>query len=218
VIEAPGFVPQTLTALAVERRLVVVGVELLPMPARLQVSAPPAAHVFVDGVTWGEAPLPGPARVDPGEHIVTITAPGHRAAVRRVQLERGGSLDISVDRLEPTDQRFASRLVLAGAGGAALAAVATGVAAIVQQGRAIDGDPRRQPGATHADLVSFNSYVASRDEFRTASIALATGAGVLGVAGLMLHVLDTPQVPAPPVTVRAFDTAAPAGADPLEAP
>ena len=57
-------------------------------PARLTVLSQPAAKVTLDGEELGQAPIKGRA-VEPGSHLIVLTAPGYQAVSRTIEVKAG---------------------------------------------------------------------------------------------------------------------------------
>jgi hypothetical protein len=74
---------------------------LLPSVPELTLTLPPASpagtRVTRDGAPVAEAALGAPMRVDPGEHVLTVQAPGGPVLERRVRLAKGEKKAILLD-------------------------------------------------------------------------------------------------------------------------
>jgi hypothetical protein len=207
-VEAPGYFSATSTWLALKGRLVVSPVDLEARPAMVRIAAPDDSRIFVDGVHLGRAPLGGPAQIPAGEHLLTVTASGHSAATRRLDLERGQALSVAIREMPATNQRVASVLVMGGAGAAAVAGVITGLLAYDRQNEALSVKPATHPGSPPSAITAYNDAVGARNSLRSATYALLGSAAALGITGLMLYGLDAPDVPAPPITVHGLTASA----------
>lgn len=196
-VEAPGYRPKTITAIAVEGELVPVEVDLEPLPATIAIEVEGGAQVEVDGRVVGTTPL-APLAVDAGRHYVTITRRGRRAHARDVTLERGAKVTIAT-ALRPTTQRKAARWVLIGSGVLLVGAGLSGLGALGADGDAADLDARRQAGGiTEAELARYDQLRGERDDLRTTMWALGGAALAVGVAGGLMYVFDRDEAEAPP--------------------
>jgi hypothetical protein len=74
------------------------------LSVRLAADAPAGAHVVRDGVELGSASLGTPLPVDPGEHVVVVSAPGRaERSFKIIVSEREiRALDVDVGELAPT--------------------------------------------------------------------------------------------------------------------
>ena len=74
---------------AVEQRLPV-------LTLRLDPSIPAGAQVERDGTPVEQSMLGSPIPMDPGEHVLTVRAPGHEATRRTVRLDEGEQLELNL--------------------------------------------------------------------------------------------------------------------------
>jgi hypothetical protein len=91
----------------------------------------------------------------------------------------------------------------------ALAGGTTTILAFVEQGKAeefFDGMAKTSP-----DIDTTNTAISRRDDYVTASAILYGGAVALGVTGLILFLVDTPRVEAPPSAPAVIPTVTPDG-------
>jgi hypothetical protein len=191
-VEAPGYFPEAVEAVAVEGRLVVVEVPLRARPARLVVRAPEGARVSIDGREVGVLPLVQPLEVAAGRRWLTVERRGHYPVTRELRLSRGEEL-VADAPLERTRQRHVSYWMLGAAGAALLVGGTTATLAFVHEERAEDILDRRASGPiTQADLDAYNRERGRRDDHVTASYVLLGGAVALGIGGGLLYWLDAP--------------------------
>lgn len=186
-VEAPGYARTRSAWRALEGRLVVAQVDLLPLPAAVVVSAPAGSTVSVDGraLEGTEATLPA------GAHVVSVTASGRKPAVRQLSLAPGERRAVAVPRLELTEQRVAAHWTLGGAGVLALAGGVTTLFALAAEERVREYDSGI--GAKNYDdgeRAERNRALGRRDDFRTASIVLFGAAAAAGVTGGALWLFD----------------------------
>jgi PEGA domain len=69
----------------------------------------PGAHVAVDGVPYGEAPLLDDVYVEPGEHVITASLDGYRGESQRVIVPKGETVAVVLD-LAPLPPPLLQRL------------------------------------------------------------------------------------------------------------
>lgn len=210
-VEAKGYEPKTITAIAVEGELVPVEVDLVPLPAIIELKVEDGARIEVDGRTVGTTPLGAPLRVDAGKHFVTITKRGKRSYAREVNIERGGTATIKTS-LRTTTQRKAARYVLIGSGVLLVGATLSGIGAAGADSEAADLDERRQNGGgiTEAELDQYDELRAQRDDLKTSMWVLGGAALVVGAAGGLMYVFDREDAEAPP-SFGIAPTASPEG-------
>jgi Tfp pilus assembly protein PilN len=193
-VEANGYFPAGQQATAVEGRLVVIEVELQPMPAQLTVHAEPGASIHVDGRALGTTPLSRPLEVTAGKHFVAITRRGRYPWARELELTHGKALEVRT-RLETTSQRRISFWVL-GASGLALAATAgAGVLAYQADSELADLLEKYEIGGiSQAEAQAILAAEARRDD-RLLITYVGIGTTVAtALAGGILYWFDTPQV------------------------
>jgi tetratricopeptide (TPR) repeat protein len=183
-LEAPGYEPLDLDALAVAERLVVVPATLRARAAQLVVRTAEHAQITVDG-----RPVDATSQQPPGVHRIAIVARGRQPVVRDVEVGAGATEMIDVP-LASTPRRRAARWTFYGAtalGGATLATA--GLAWLAQR----DAVSIHDALGSAADIDAYNAAVDRRDTWRTVSIGLATTAGVAAIAGAALWYFDVPR-------------------------
>jgi hypothetical protein len=197
-VQAAGHFPLDLEALAVEGRLVVVDAPLRERPALVSLRATPGAEVAVDGRTVGVAPLMSPVALRLGRHHVAVTKPGREPFSRIVDLRAGDAVNLDA-RLRLTGQRKAAHVVLGGAGLLLAAGTVTTVLAVdADSGAAAILAQRDRMNIEPMMLDEYYRLRDRRDTLTTASAALWGGAAALATTGVLLWVLDTRRVEAPP--------------------
>lgn len=198
VATAKGFEPRVQELAVVAGSSVPLNLELVPLPARVEVRGPVGAEVLVDGRSMGWLPL-APLEVPAGEHWVSLRKAGKRTRTVLTRADRGAVAHVDL-ALETSFQRNAAWVTL---GGAALAAGLGGTFALLSLGHdsdAKDLEARRQSDGrfTLEQAHELNDEVAARDRFRT--YAVVSGVGALALAGTAaaLYLSDTPSVPSTP--------------------
>ncbi len=186
---ADGYFDQSKNAIAVDGRLIVEEIALVPRPATIALSGDPG-RILVDGRPAGD--LPTPIEVAAGPHTLTVLANGRRRWDRSIEVTRGQALDLGVE-LRATPQRYLAWTAL---GGAALAAaggaLATfGAARANHLARGIE-DRRLSAGITPHDLDAYHGHLEDRSAFRGAAIGLYTTAAALALTGTLLYLFDEP--------------------------
>lgn len=197
-VEAKGYKPKTITAIAVEGELVPVEVDLEPLPAIIAIETEGGARVTVDGRSHGTTPLRA-IQVDAGRHYVTITKRGRRSHAREVVLERGATATVATS-LRTTTQRRASRWVLIGSGVLLVGSGLAGLGALSADGEASDLDDKRLTGGgiTEDELARYDELRAERDDLKTTMWTLGGAALAVGVAGGLMYFLDRDEPEAGP--------------------
>jgi hypothetical protein len=198
-VTASGHQPQRVRGLAIEGRLVVVPLDLTPLPAILSIQTEPGADVLIDARWMGTAPL-APLELPAGRHVIRLYKPGHHEARRVVMLRRGGHAKV-VAPLDMTSRRTAAYATLAAAGVLALAGGASGGVALRHESEARGYRDKINSGRslTPTERDAYGSATAARDDWRLASLLLLGGAAGAAIAGATLFVLE-PSTELPPTT------------------
>jgi hypothetical protein len=193
-VRAPGYFEEQLTVQAVVNELIPRHVPLRPMPARLRVAGTSGARVLVDGQLRATVPTEAAIALDPGAHFVAVTRTGHEPYSKVIELRRDGSTDLTV-HLPRTSQRIAAFGVLsAGAAGAIVSGVLTGLA-LARQGEAVQLSEQLKVGTlVREERDRYNLAVASRDDFALAASLTGGIAGLTLLTGVGLFVFDEPEV------------------------
>ncbi len=203
VISAPGHAPMTLTRTVNPGDPVPVQAMLSPLPARLTLRGLGAARVAVDGrpvlVSRGTLELAH------GRRYLTASGRGRLPLARELDLRPGQVLELDA-HTGSTGQRKAAWFALAGAGALGVATIAAGTMTWIRNGQATD---LRDAQPLQSDQeAGYEAKRASRDRWRSATIGFGTGAALIGAAGAVLYLFDTPSAEAAPLV-----PAAGAGAD-----
>lgn len=192
-VRAAGYEPEVRVVRVAERSVYPAFVSLDPKPARLSVTGPTGAGLFVDGTFVSQLPLAEPTKVEPGARLVEVRDPGYETFSARLELDRGRTRSLAVD-LEPTTQRTAS-WILIGTGGAGIAAgVGLGIASVVKHREARDLRSFNDAEDTLSiqDQRAYDAAISARDDFRVGS-GIAGGVGLgLFVLGGVLFAIDSP--------------------------
>ena len=190
---APGFVEKTVDADALKDELVPVSQDLVEQPAVLTIQSEPGAEISVDGRFVGELAPGATFPLPSGRRFVVASLSGHQTRAETIELEPGKNhrLDLS---LPSTLQRDISFVVL-GAGGAAL--ITTGVlagVAFAKQAEAEDVLERQASGnISDSDIAAYDEAASARDTFAVAAGSMGATAGVLGIIGLGMLLIDPPE-------------------------
>jgi hypothetical protein len=183
----------------------------LPRLTLAMASASPGAVVLRDGVELGSASLGLPLPVDPGDHVVVVTAPGRAerryevrldlGQTRQMMIEPGAALpvaapsaDVAAAGAHPADRGAPSRtlgIVLLGAGGASvLASLALGAVALSAK-QTVETECRDNR------CSSAGLDAADRGNMAATISTVAFGVGMAGAAiGTYLLLAATPTHPA----------------------
>lgn len=192
VVRAPGHHDSVRQVVAVLGELVPITVSLAELPARVRLSAPHDAEVYVDGVLVSQGAKDLELELPSGQHHISVAEKGHRLATQTLELGRGETRTAHFE-LERTRQRLASHGMLV-AGAAALAAGGAFTFLAVRSESQAKSFLERQEraAASPAELVRYNADVASRNQFRWMAVGAFTSSLGLLVTGLILHELDMP--------------------------
>jgi tetratricopeptide (TPR) repeat protein len=191
---APGFEASTQEVSIVAGSSVPLNVELRPLPAKLQISGPAGAELFIDGRSVGWLPM-AVLSLTGGEHWVSLRRSGRKTQSALVRLQRGQTAQLEM-KLESTLQRDTAWVVGTGAlvGLAVTVPLALLANARDNEARRLD-ERRRGGGISPAEGRRLNDSLDARDELRAgATIAGVTTAALIGSA-LVLYFADTPAPP-----------------------
>jgi hypothetical protein len=194
LVEAEGYQPATSEVTALEGELILDEIQLHELPGQLALAAPEGSLVYIDGrfAAFGgprvRLPLPQ------GAYRLSVAAWGHQTAERSIVIARDQTSSEHV-ALSPTRQRRAARTLAALGGASAATSVILAGVALRAQHRAQDflHDSARANVSAQA-LADYNEQVGTRDNLRTASIAMASASAALLIATVLLHQLDRPRV------------------------
>jgi PEGA domain len=192
-VRAPGYHDAEREVVAVSGELIPVSMVLAELPGTLEVTAPEAAEIYVDGAFAGLGGVGVPLAVSSGHHRVSVAQNGHRMAIHEVDVPRAGRQRLSVE-LEPTGQRLTSNALLIGGGVALGVGTFLTVMAVQSDDVAQDFlDKRGRENVSVAELVRYRADVQRRDRYRVMA-GVSFGASIaLLVTGLFLHELDQPR-------------------------
>ncbi|MFO0546774.1 MAG: PEGA domain-containing protein [Polyangiaceae bacterium] len=166
-----------------------------PLPGKITVQTDSGADVSVDGLVVATAPLSLPLSIPPGEHTISAQLLGHETRSAPIVVSRGADVDVPLD-LPETRQRVAAQGVLGAAAGIAGVSIGLGVAAWVRQNAAdavLDASYSRL--LTNADLKTYKSARADRDQLRAAAFVAGGVSGLAAIIGLGLFLVDPPARP-----------------------
>jgi hypothetical protein len=191
-VVAPGFHPVQREVTAISGELIPVPVALAPLPSRVQLSTPPEADVYVDGVFASQGGEQLTLELPSGSHRISVAQNGHRVASRIIELERGETQAHGFS-LEPTSQRRASHALFIGGAAAAGAGAALSYLAVQSQQSAQDFlEIAEQRNVSEAEHVRYEADVTQRNRYRwLAGASFGASLGML-ITGLFLHELDEP--------------------------
>jgi len=194
-VSAPGFFDEDRVVVAVEGELVAVDVPLRDRPAALRLIAAEGTILSIDGRYQGTAPFETELELPAGKHLVTLSRPGFVGVSREVTLQRG--VTTWARSALPRSPRRSASLLMMGASASSL--VAGGVFAYLARGRDQDAqaflERRGSEPMDQDELDQYRSARTDRDSFRKAAYGAVGISAVLGIAGGMLYLLDTPVVP-----------------------
>lgn len=181
---------QTLDLAAGEDREV--SVVLLPLPKQgfLQVSVnQPGATISLSGKTVGRSPLPGTA-FDVGVYELLVELEGYVSQREQIVINEDSVTTVNVALVSEDELDTGGGVpawvgwTLVGSG-----AVAGGIAAYLQFGKAYDAEQRAKE-LPEDNVVDFNRLIEQSRDYQTAAIATTVVAGVLIGTGVYLLVFE----------------------------
>ena len=196
-VQARGFLDAERDVTALSGELLATEVRLSERPGTLQLWAPPAADVYVDGVYVGPG---GPLVTIPlaaGNHQLSVAQKGQRLARRDIRLARGQT-HTEVVTLEPTTQRTLSQVLFIGGAAAIGASLVLSAFAVRSENHAEDFLRITQTlhrNAEPAQLTAYHASLVERDRYRTAAGVAVAGSLGMFITGIFLHELDQPSSP-----------------------
>jgi hypothetical protein len=190
-VDAPGYWAVDFQEVVVQGSSNLRDVTLKPRPAKVQFVTEPEAQIAVDGRPIGATPLT--ADVPAGHHVLTILHRGREPVVRELVLDRGQELTMT-QPLELTTRRRAVPYVVIVAGGVAVFAGASAIAALIEDHRASDLLTTINKGnAPQATGEKYEDERVWRDRFVTATWTTGVAALAIGGAAAWLYYADHPQ-------------------------
>jgi tetratricopeptide (TPR) repeat protein len=174
---------------------------LEPRLSTLKVNAAPGAEIRRDGALIAASALTSALPVDPGEHVISASAPGKKVWQTRVVVKDGADrVVLDVPALEPDPAAAAAGarriggtvLLVAGAGGLVTSAVFTGLAKSKYNDSLANGCNANNG----CNQVGFDLRNEARARGNVATAALIAG-GVVAAGGLGLVLSALPRKPAP---------------------
>lgn len=196
-VRAPGYQDEQLSVVAVESELLPRHVVLEPKPAHLLIHGTSGARLEIDGQLRATLPLSGPITIAPGVHFVAVTHTGHRPWSEVIEAQRDETVERRAD-LSATRQRVAAwTTITAGAVGAVVAGVLTGVT-LARQGEATTlRDKRDTTPLTPVERDQYNAAIGARDDFARAAAVTGGVSAVVLATGFGLLAFDRPEVVPP---------------------
>jgi tetratricopeptide (TPR) repeat protein len=173
-------------------------IPLRERPARVSLDCKPGADVSIDGTPVATTPLFRPIELSGGRHFIAVTKVGHKPFSQEIEVKRGEAKTIKV-QLSTTGQRIASYTFLIAGGVISLAGGVAGLAALIEQERAMELlEKSRKGNLPEADRVAYNEALDQRDQIRNGAVGLIGTGAVFGAGGLLLYVFDQPTPVTPP--------------------
>jgi hypothetical protein len=191
-VSADGYVSVEKKKVAVDGISSLVEVELQPKPAQVTVKTLEGAHLSVDGRTIAMTPT-GELSLAAGKHYLTVLHRGREPFGTELVLSRGQPLTVDAP-LHMTAKRRAVPWVLGSAGVLAIGAVAFGIGAGLEDGKASDVlTDIRMGNRPPSDADAYDHHVSKRDNYVTATWALGGAAVAAGTVGVLLYLFDQPS-------------------------
>jgi hypothetical protein len=192
-VHAPKYAPSESRIRALEGRTVIEHVDLSPLPASLEIEAPPGAAIMIDGLRAGTAPMVKALPARGGDHRILVVSKGYYPFAEDVRLEHGEELRVKVE-LERTTQSWIA--IGLGAAGGVLAAgsVISGVSALGPENEAQKIEARGMVGALErSDVDRHRELVEVRDDRVVRTALLGGGAALLVLSAVLLYFFDDPS-------------------------
>jgi len=192
-VEAEGYVPVESTVHAVKDERSMKEVVLKPKPAQVTLATERGARVRVDGRPIGTTPLAA-IELGAGRHVIAISRDGREPIAREVVVTRGQAITLK-EPLEKTTRRKAVPWVVGAAGTLAIIAVASGVGAVIEDGRASDklAEIRDEGDRTGADAAEYARLVDRRDQLVIGAWTFGGAAVLVGTAAAVMYFFDAPS-------------------------
>jgi PEGA domain-containing protein len=191
-VEAEGYIPVDTNERAVKGSSSVAEIVLQPKPSKVTVTTERGAAIRVDGRPVGTAPLAA-FDLPAGRHVVAIARAGRETVAREITTTRGQQMAID-EPLEKTTRRKAVPWVIAGAGVLGVASIASGVFAVIEDGRASDQlDAIRAGDQPPSALSRYEHLRDRRDQVRTGMYVFGGAALVVGAAAAVMYGFDAPS-------------------------
>ena len=193
-IEAPGYMPVTRTVAVQRDDFELVAPPLSEKPAVLTIVGDDGADIVVDGRLIGRTPMTTPLELKSGSHSIAVGSSGHDPMVQLVDLERGEELALQAD-LGITTQRIVAWSMFGGATLAAGAGIVVTILAVNRQRQAqeiLDASAGR--ALTMGEAVKYNGHVETRDNLTNVAGGGFSLAALAGGVGLLLYLLDDPDL------------------------
>lgn len=190
---SPGYVDEEKEITAVQGLVIPLEFVLQARPAYLDIGATVGAVITVDGRREGTAPLGAVLDIAPGSHLVVVTKTGYHPHSETITIERGQTIPLRIS-LRRTPQRTLSYVVFGASAAALASAVVLGGAAALEESTVRSVSEAAKAGnITQPRLDAYSTALASRDQLRTASFAMASVGSALALAGVSLFVFDDPS-------------------------
>ena len=172
-----------------------------------------AGAVLVDGKHAADLPLRRPLYLEPGEHTLTVEAPGRRFVPVVAKLEAGKNVSVRLREIDPvapaappSEKPLWPGLVLAGVGAAGVG-VGIGLL-VVSLGKGSDADELgRTIGTCDTSRLSracddLATIVSERNAFQNGAVVSFLVGGAAGVASLAYFLVPTPNETAEATALR----------------
>jgi PEGA domain len=192
-VSADGYLPDERDVVVLAGVTTPFELNLREQPALLSVVAESGTNVIVDGRTVGEVPSAHPFEVPSGHHVVALAHNGRQLDREDVTFERGQPRTVTGSLLVTRQRRISEVVLTVGAAGLVTAGVFIGVAAAEQSSAQHILSQSQVMNISNAQLLQYNSDLAARNGWRTASLSTMGGSlGLLAVGGA-LFLFDHPD-------------------------
>jgi hypothetical protein len=197
VVSAHGYYPTERSVEAVPGELLPIELSLREQPASVVVHAVPESDLHVDGTFLGRVGARRRFELPRGEHKLTLSETGHEIARVNAQLAPGEARDIAVD-LPQTNQRTTAVTMFVASGGALLVGGVVAALAVDREEVARKIERERAAGnISPAQLAAYDEAKRDRNRWRGIAATSFVVSLAAGVTGLLLYVLDEPDLREP---------------------
>lgn len=182
----------------IDAQTVAVHVDLVPLPAFIELHAPNGAEITLDGLRLGYAPLSRHIETTRGPHQLAVLSKGTYAYASELSLDPGERLKLEVE-LKTTTQRYLS--FGTGGVGLILAALSGGfaISALPPQNAALElEETGGRRSLTEAEVHEHDAFAEQRDDRVLRARVLGGAAAAFLVTSAVLYLFDDPSAPFTP--------------------
>jgi hypothetical protein len=191
---ADGFFPSERTVNAIPGELLPIELTLREKPAVVLAASTPDADLHVDGAFIANVGATKRLELTGGTHLFSFSRNGYEVEAIELRLQPGATHELAAD-LNQTGQRSTAIALFIASGASLAAGLVLGGFAIARENDAKAVLQQREMGNISSDQrEAYESAWQERDVFRIASIVSLTTSAAALIAGVLLYVLDTPDL------------------------